>query len=167
MEKTMPVDHTLFPEGMPRCSLPKFLAWIGFLLLVLGWGVIGGPVGPHLRVEPDQHERLLRLRPVDHLRPGGDRLGGRGLFYRLPDLYHRQEGTEGHHQFRGDHRVHLLQRGHSDPDHRRGSAVAVLVRLLAPQRPFHADRSNVLHHPLPGRAGHRIPAPGPRKPGHQ
>ena len=42
MEKTMPVDHALFPEGMSRCSLPKFLAWIVFLLLVLSWGVVGG-----------------------------------------------------------------------------------------------------------------------------
>ena len=42
MEKTLPVDHALFPEGVERGSLPKFLTWIFFLLLVLGWGLVGG-----------------------------------------------------------------------------------------------------------------------------
>jgi Ni/Fe-hydrogenase subunit HybB-like protein len=33
-------DSELIPEGLPRCSLPKFSLWIFALLLVLGWGLL-------------------------------------------------------------------------------------------------------------------------------
>ncbi len=32
------MDKALFPEGCPRCSLGKFVLWMGFLGLVLAWG---------------------------------------------------------------------------------------------------------------------------------
>ena len=40
MEKNyhLPVDAALFPEGVTRCSLTKFLLWIGFVLTVMMWG---------------------------------------------------------------------------------------------------------------------------------
>ncbi|WP_027180073.1 menaquinone reductase integral membrane subunit QrcD [Maridesulfovibrio bastinii] len=33
------MDRNLFPEGVTRCGLPKFMAWCGFILLFLLWGV--------------------------------------------------------------------------------------------------------------------------------
>ncbi len=32
------IDKALFPEGLPRCSFWKFLAWLGFIGIFLGWG---------------------------------------------------------------------------------------------------------------------------------
>lgn len=33
------MDKNLFPEGVTRCGLPQFMAWCGFVLLFLLWGV--------------------------------------------------------------------------------------------------------------------------------
>ena len=33
------IDNHLFPEGLPRCSFWKFLAWIGFIGLFILWGL--------------------------------------------------------------------------------------------------------------------------------
>ncbi|THB63668.1 MAG: molybdopterin oxidoreductase [Desulfovibrio sp.] len=33
------IDQALFPEGLPRCSFWKFLAWIGFIGLFILWGL--------------------------------------------------------------------------------------------------------------------------------
>ena len=60
-------DNDLIPEGLPRCSLPKFSLWILILLLVLGWGSAGGFFDLLEGIEPDQYERLFRVCPVDHL----------------------------------------------------------------------------------------------------
>jgi molybdopterin-containing oxidoreductase family membrane subunit len=35
------IDAKFIPEGVQRCSLPKFLAWLVFLGLILLWGVAG------------------------------------------------------------------------------------------------------------------------------
>ena len=32
------MDSKLFPEGIERCSLGKFLAWLGFIAIGLAWG---------------------------------------------------------------------------------------------------------------------------------
>ncbi len=39
-EDVVPVDHSIIPEGLPRCSLKKFSIWIFILLLGLGWGLL-------------------------------------------------------------------------------------------------------------------------------
>jgi molybdopterin-containing oxidoreductase family membrane subunit len=39
-EDSLPVDHALIPEGLPRCSLGAFAKWIFVVLLVLGWGLL-------------------------------------------------------------------------------------------------------------------------------
>ena len=50
MDYSKPLDAALFPEGCQRCSLTKFMLWLGVLTLlllfglyaavrVLGWGL--------------------------------------------------------------------------------------------------------------------------------
>jgi menaquinone reductase, integral membrane subunit len=40
-DSVTPIDNAIIPEGVERCSLVKFSGWIIFLLLVLGWGLLG------------------------------------------------------------------------------------------------------------------------------
>ncbi len=39
MNYNLPADAALFPEGCERCSLTKFLLWVGAVSVVLLWGV--------------------------------------------------------------------------------------------------------------------------------
>ncbi len=41
MEKnySLPADHDLFPEGVQRCSLMKFMGWLGFVGIFALWGL--------------------------------------------------------------------------------------------------------------------------------
>ena len=39
MDYSKPVDAALFPEGCQRCSLTRFMAWMGILGVILLWGL--------------------------------------------------------------------------------------------------------------------------------
>src|SRR5215471_17865624 len=84
--------------------------------------------------------------------PDRDRVGGRGVFYRIPALHSEASGTEGGDQQRGGDRVCVLQRGGVRADGGRGSTAARVVHVLASERAFDAHGGYVLHHLLPGGA---------------
>lgn len=39
MDYSKPIDAALFPEGCQRCSLTRFMAWMGILGIILLWGL--------------------------------------------------------------------------------------------------------------------------------
>ena len=119
---------------------------------------------PRGRPQPDEHGQPLRLRALDLPGPDGHRARGGGVLHRLPPLRDEEARARGGHQQRGRHRLHLLLGGGRHPRDRRGPAPAVLVHVLAPERPLDADRGHLLPHLLPHRAGDRVPAPRPQEP---
>jgi hypothetical protein len=75
------MDSALIPKGVKRCPMWQFLLGLAALWAHPCVGRLCHAAVLVQRAEPDQHERLLRFRPLDLGGPGRYRPGRRRLFF--------------------------------------------------------------------------------------